>query len=239
MQASERVEVPGSERRLEPQHSRVGEIDMTEEVEVTVYLRPRASLGWVDDEAKRSPAERRRPTREEYAAAYGADPADVDAVRAFATHAGLTVTTVDLARRSVGLRGSVQAVADAFEAKLTGRFATSDRSSEYRARTGPLTVPASLGGIVTAVLGVDDRPQARVHFRAAAGGATSYTPVQVAEAYAFPAGSTGAGETVGIIELGGGFSTTDLATYFQGLGLSTPSVTAVSVDGGANSPSAF
>ncbi|MGA2012133.1 MAG: S53 family peptidase [Solirubrobacteraceae bacterium] len=236
MQASERVEVPGSERRLEPQHSRVGEIDMTEEVEVTVYLRPRASLGWVDDEAKRSPAERRRPTREEYAAAYGADPADVDAVRAFATHAGLTVTTVDLARRSVGLRGSVQAVADAFEAKLTGRFATSDRSSEYRARTGPLTVPASLGGIVTAVLGVDDRPQARVHFRAAAGGATSYTPVQVAEAYAFPAGSTGAGETVGIIELGGGFSTTDLATYFQGLGLSTPSVTAVSVDGGANSP---
>jgi kumamolisin len=36
--------------------------------------------------------------------------------------------------------------------------------------------------------------------------------------------------------MGGGFSTTDLATYFKSLGLSNPQVTAVSVDGGANSP---
>src|SRR6202012_6058094 len=41
---------------------------------------------------------------------------------------------------------------------------------------------------------------------------------------------------IGILELGGGFSTSDLTTYFDGLGLTAPSVTAVSVDGGQNSP---
>jgi len=66
--------------------------------------------------------------------------------------------------------------------------------------------------------------------------AISYTPLQVAQAYAFPTGVDGSGETVGIIELGGGFQTSDLSTYFSGLGLSTPTVTAVPVDGGSNQP---
>src|SRR5262249_5856915 len=43
----------------------------------------------------------------------------------------------------------------------------------------------------------------------------------------------GAGETVGIIELGGGFSQADLNSYFNG---SPPKVIAVGVDGGQNSP---
>ena len=36
--------------------------------------------------------------------------------------------------------------------------------------------------------------------------------------------------------MGGGFSQTDLDAYFKGLGLTSPSVSAVSVDGGTNSP---
>ena len=76
----------------------------------------------------------------------------------------------------------------------------------------------------------------RRHAQAQAG--ASFTPVQVAEAYAFPSGATGRGETVGIVELGGGFDTSDLTTYFKGLGITAPSVTAVSVDGGQNDPGA-
>jgi kumamolisin len=41
---------------------------------------------------------------------------------------------------------------------------------------------------------------------------------------------------VAIIELGGGFKLADLDTYFKGLGVSTPSVVAVSVDHATNSP---
>ncbi len=47
---------------------------------------------------------------------------------------------------------------------------------------------------------------------------------------------TGAGQTIGIIELGGGYNTSDLTTYFDGLGIAVPTVTAVSVDGGTNAP---
>jgi kumamolisin len=58
----------------------------------------------------------------------------------------------------------------------------------------------------------------------------------VAQIYGFPAGTTGAGQTVAIVELGGGFATSDLDAYFGGLGIAVPSVTAVSVDGAANNP---
>ena len=64
----------------------------------------------------------------------------------------------------------------------------------------------------------------------------SYTPVELAQAYNFPAGTDGAGQTIAIIELGGGYEQSDLDTYFQGLGLTSPAVTAVGVDGAANQP---
>src|SRR5262249_8293221 len=42
--------------------------------------------------------------------------------------------------------------------------------------------------------------------------------------------------TIAFLELGGGYREEDLDAYFQALGLPTPSVTAVPVDGGANAP---
>lgn len=46
----------------------------------------------------------------------------------------------------------------------------------------------------------------------------------------------GTGQTIAILEFGGGFSVSDLQTYFSGLGLPVPSVTAASVDGANNAP---
>src|SRR6185437_1144389 len=66
---------------------------------------------------------------------------------------------------------------------------------------------------------------------------SSFTPVQIAQLYQFPAGATAANQTIGIIELGGGFRTKDITAYFKSLGQKTPKVVAVSVDGGKNSPS--
>jgi hypothetical protein len=55
--------------------------------------------------------------------------------------------------------------------------------------------------------------------------------------YEFPPGTDGSVQGVAIIELGVGFRPSDLAHYFQGLGLATaPTVTAVAVAGGANTP---
>jgi kumamolisin len=107
----------------------------------------------------------------------------------------------------------------------------------YRGRTGGIELPSSLDGVVEAVLGLDSRPQAAAHFRVrqAASAATSFTPTQVATLYGFPA-STGLGQCVALIELGGGFRPADLDTYFKGLGLGSPTVTAVSVDHAQNTP---
>ena len=93
------------------------------------------------------------------------------------------------------------------------------------------------------MFGLDDRPQARARFRRhlegigpRAAGDTSYTPDAVAQLYAFPGGK-GSGQTVAIIELGGGFRAADLNTYFSRLDIDpAPSVTAVSVDGALNQP---
>jgi kumamolisin len=100
-------------------------------------------------------------------------------------------------------------------------------------------VPLSLQHQVVAVLGLDNRPQSKTHFRvrsASAANDPSYTPLQVADAYSFPTGSDGAGQCIGLVELGGGYRPPDLSQYFQRLGIPVPSVTAVSVDGAANSP---
>lgn len=65
---------------------------------------------------------------------------------------------------------------------------------------------------------------------------TSYEARQVAKAYNYPLNFTGAGYTCGIIELGGGFTQSDLKNYLVERGLPVPKVTAVSVDGARNSP---
>src|SRR5580704_1658630 len=64
----------------------------------------------------------------------------------------------------------------------------------------------------------------------------SYTPRQVAQLYQFPLDVDGTGQTVGILELGGGYKAADLKNYFSSLGTAEPNVTSVSVDDGENTP---
>ena len=176
-----------------------------------------------------------RLTPEEFEAQHGADPESVAAVKAFAEEFHLQVEPdLDPSRATLQLTGAVDALEKAFGTSLETQ--TTPRG-KLRTRQGPLTVPEELVQHIRAVLGLDNRPQAKPHFRVAVPRATSvsYSPVQVAQAYKFPQGSA-AGQTIGIIELGGGYETTDLETYFRGLGLTPPTVTAVSVDKGTNVP---
>jgi len=64
---------------------------------------------------------------------------------------------------------------------------------------------------------------------------TSHTPLQLAQLYNFPRSLTGAGETIALIELAGGYSLRDLDTYFGALGLKRPRISSVSVYGAKNS----
>src|ERR1700733_2049295 len=122
MAGSDRAEVSGSQRELVSTDSRIGDVDLNEEIEVTVYLRPRADTGWVDQEAQLPPAQRTPVSRQAWADRYGADPRDIEAVRRFASEHGLAVTGVDSARRAITIRGTVGVIAAAFEAQLHGRY---------------------------------------------------------------------------------------------------------------------
>ena len=60
---------------------------------------------------------------------------------------------------------------------------------------------------------------------------------ELARRYGYPAEFDGAGQTIGLIELGGGFRERDLETFFKSLKLIKPQVSAVPVQGARNSPS--
>jgi kumamolisin len=179
-----------------------------------------------------------RVTRAEFKKQHAADPAAITLVRAFARKFNLKVELdpTSVARRTIRLTGAVADMQRAFGVVLEQK--TID-GVEYRVREGGIYLPASLIDSVVAVLGLDNRPQANPHFRIRQPHAvsTSYTPVQVAHAYRFPPQATGVGQTIGIIELGGGYRQTDLTAYFKSLGLAAPAVTTVSVEGGKNSSS--
>ncbi len=232
----ERTTVPGSARELAAGHERIGSIDGERRATITMYLRGRGSLDWIEQQARVPLARRRRMSHAEWEQAHGADAADIEAVREFAAAHGLVVKQESEARAMVQVSGTLAVLTKAFGVQDIALYTTPDGIA-YRGRSGELTVPASLDGIVVAVLGIDDRPQAKPHMRVrreAVG--MAYTPVQVAEAYQFPANVDGTGETVGIIELEGGYDTAELAQYFESLQQGMPKLVEVGVDGGSNSP---
>ena len=233
--------VAGSERQPMQGAKRTGAADPNEAMQITLVLRPRAAAKKATALAD-SISRGQRLSREEYAAQYGADPADAQKVAAFASEFGLTVANVNLPARTVQLSGKCAAFAKAFQVELANY---QHPGGSHRGRTGAVNVPAELGAIIVSVHGLDNRPQAKPHFRlatkrrskAAAAAAVSYTALQVAQAYSYPTAVNGSGETIGIIELGGGYNQSDLDTYFQNLDISpAPAVIAVSVDGAQNQP---
>jgi kumamolisin len=213
---SARIAIEGSHRDAAPEAVGAGPLDPNAPIEATVVLRRRTD------------------------GQLGADQDDLDTVTAALQQAGLEIVDTHPASRRLRVRGPASLVSSVFGTRLeqVTSLAPDGRTVTHRQRTGELTVPPALADRVIAVLGIDDRPQARSQFRIAAAGATatSYTPLQLGDAYAFPAGTDGSGQSIAIVELGGGFAQSELDTYFQRLGVPRPTVTAIGVDGGTNQP---
>ncbi len=171
---------------------------------------------------------------EQLAADHGASATDLMAVQRFAERYNLSYREEHSAlKRTVVLSGSIASMEAAFGTTL--RHVSLD-GTVYRERTGPLTLPEDVAPVIDDVLGLDDRPVATPHFRPSLQATAALTPLDIARLYNFPAG-TGSGQVIAIIELGGGFIQADLDTYFSSLGVPSPKVTAISVQGVNNSPS--
>jgi kumamolisin len=256
---TEHVPLKGSERVVVSGAKAIGAANPDESLEITVLLRSRAQAqdaktstteavakekAAVESLLKQRAAERQHLTREQFLAQRGALEEDVQKVEEFAHEYGLSVSEANLAKGSVTLTGTVANFSKAFNVELLNY---EHPSGSYRGRTGPVHIPSELDGIVTAVLGLDNRPQARPHFRIHHPARTShalttqpagtFTPLQVTQLYDFPANADGTGQCIAIIELGGGFKSRDVQRYFKStLNIKPPKVVAISVDGGHNKP---
>ena len=188
------VALPGSEREEPRTVARVASASLgSAPIEATVVLRRRAQI---PVEASAAPLDQAA-----FAAAYGADPADVEAVNARLTSLGVRIVSTDAASRRLRISAPVATMERVFGTSLSPAAHAGSDEAHHRVRTGTLSIPADLDGIITAVLGLDNRPQSRAMYRAVAPHvvSTSYTPLQLGKIYDFPAGTDGSGQTIAII----------------------------------------
>jgi kumamolisin len=193
-----------------------------------------------------------RPTHDVFTSAYGADPAELNAVAGFAKGAGLDVLETDAAKRSIIVRGTASAISNAFNVQLNEyRY----RRGTYRGHDDEVKVPANIADFVEAVVGLTNRKVAARHFSTISARRTSpamdppntrpLTPAQVAALYNFPDGD-GAGQTVGLYEMAtydqagnlvpAGYTRSDVAATMTALGnLPLPRLIDVPIDGIENS----
>jgi kumamolisin len=179
-------------------------------------------------------------TRRELGEHYGADQADIDMVVQDFEKLGLKAAATNAATRTVELCGTVAEMENAFGVKL---FSYNHESGSYRGRVGALHVPTGLEHIVQGVFGLDNRRVARqrrqpahdhhAHVRLGSVPSAWYVPSELAAHYHYPEGD-GAGQTVGLLEFGGGYFPADLQKFCAMAKIPVlPIVTAISTDGTA------
>ena len=158
--ASPRTVLPGSEKSAFVQTAGEKPAPSGTKITVSVIVRRKKPLKPANLTGKQ------RLTHAQYRQLHGADPTAVKLVRAFAKDFGLAIAPVihGPERRTIMLTGAIAAMQKAFGVNLIHK--TVDGVT-YRLREGNITLPSGLIGFVEAVLGLDNRPQAKPHFRIA------------------------------------------------------------------------
>jgi kumamolisin len=207
-----------------------GPADANETVRIVFVVRRRPGAPPLPDQAywmATPPGRRKFLSRAQFAEQFGAAPAELDKVAKFARDQGLTVNETSVGRRSVIASGTVAIVNQVFGVALSTYEIGSDT---YRGHSGRVRLPAEIADLLDGVLGLDNR---RIGRRASNGpfGAVPLTPLQVAQFYQFPIGASSknaTGQTIGILEFGGGYNLGDMQTYWNSLSV-TPLPKVVSI----------
>lgn len=265
-----RLQVDGETTRLlytdrqAPQGVLKGDVDPNAQMDISVYLKSKASDLQLERHVARMTLGRAQPlSQAEFGARFGSEQSSLDNLTRFAQENSLTIKSSDLTSGRVELTGSTADMQKAFGVKLSHYEHSS--GAIFRGRQGMISVPTYLAHDVDGVYGLDDRVQA--HSRIArltdadiAAGALpegvvgddatgggkgkgtrpkatrSYTAREVAQIYNFPLQYTGKGVTVAVPELGGGFDPKDNEVHFKSIGQKNPDVEVVTMDGAKNAP---
>src|SRR5579859_281902 len=219
------VALPGSKRGKDPNATKIGEIDSSQRIEVTLGLAGPKLPG-----ADEYVGERLTPA--ELAQKFSTNREDADKVENSLKKYGLKVEDVSLPSRSMRVSGSVKAMEAAFKPGMV--LMHSAVQGDYRGRQGTIMIPNELKGIVTGVFGLDQRRMAR-RKRAATSSASAATslsplgPADLEQRYNFPPGD-GAGQEIAIAEFGGGYFADDATAYCNKFGRPVPNIRAIAVD---------
>jgi kumamolisin len=236
MPNSRKVALAGTERVALHEARIIGPTDSHQLIEVSVVLKHRQPLPPAQHHA-------RHLSHDEFASTYGAHPEDIDKIRQFAREYNLQVLERgdEVLRRTVTIAGTAANMEKAFGVELNEY---EHPEGSYRGRIGSIQMPEEYASAVSGVFGLDDRPIAHPHFRChvpnGAFGARvanlSFNPNQVAALYGFPTGVDVSTQTIGILELGGGYRPADIKNYFRKLGIAAPAVKSILVDHAHNRP---
>lgn len=211
--------------------------DRNECIQISVRLRRKNDIGDALEKGEQL-------SFADYEDKFGASAADIDMIREFAAIHHLKLLKTEISTRTIRLEGCIKDFEEAFQVKLSAY--TDSSGPVFRGRSGDIYIPENLKEIIQGVFGLDNRPVAHTMYqpKIIPGKAPhkhphvsqSFTANQLAQIYGFPKGVDGTGQSIGIIELGGGYQAADIASYFKQLGIPAPKVNQVLVDGGTNSP---
>jgi kumamolisin len=241
-----------SEQALAEGEQLLGPVHPQRVIQIAIHVKPSGDTLVEDsDVLAYDPLSRRAPlTRAEYASRYAVKPEDVSRlVRHYTLRHGLQVVpnwsnrrrgAAPFADRTINFRGRAGDLNQAFRITLF-RVRGKD-GGLYRTYIGGLNIAPELTDLVSNIYNLDNRPKSVPHLRlsrplgSGAPRPVAYTPVEIAQAYGFPSNVTGKGQTIAILELGGGARFFDLVHYFRSLGLQVPEIQAIGVGGGRNAP---
>ena len=247
---TEMIAIPGSNRLAVPQAKLIKKSDPKLQIRVSIYARqnpaaPGKNISSLDALSTSLPRDRKYLSDEEFNSTFGADPADLAKIAAWARTSKLKVLDSNVAMRRVLVQGSIRDISKAFGVELNDY--QHPQTGRFRGRVGQIHVPADLSGVVQGVFGLDTRnvghPRIRRgNFRPVdietlgvaskkKGGATApaanpflgaFFPTEVAELYAYPTQFNGSGQNVAIFAFNGtspdprgGYKLAALQNYFE------------------------
>ncbi|HEX4038831.1 MAG TPA: choice-of-anchor D domain-containing protein [Acidobacteriaceae bacterium] len=234
--------LPGSERPHITGSKLLGPVDAAERVRVTVLLRAKPGSPDLPDleHWQNTPPEKRTYlSPEEFYETHGAAQDEIDSVLEYLTSKGLHKIEAHAGRRRIVVEGTAAEMNSAFAVTLN-RYRVPQRPVErpsyegkvrpfaghtpgeeqvHRGFEGPVSLPAKLIGVVTAVIGLDNR---RLGVPAGHGtgdpaGAHYLNPAAIAQMYNFPTNSA-AGQTIGVFEsAGAAYLHSDITDFINSL----------------------
>jgi len=168
---------------------------------------------------------------------FGSTDQDMLTVTNWANKNNLTITESHNGMAVIKLTGTIDQWNQLFNISLT----LNERNVYVHSE--PLTIPTEIINSIENIFGLDNSVTFSHNYKTLEPdfipnlSSTPLLPTQVAASYNFPAG-TGYGGCIGLIELGGGYTTSNLNSTFQTYqGLSyTPNVVFYSVDSATNTP---